>query len=109
MKPITIKQQIMLFTGSTFSNREFSKPGKHNNTRETGAARDELERACWAGMIFEILPELAINPFPSYKMHIWSIQSAEHCLLISQGTDPYPVEAVHSIDPPYFLTVTNFN
>lgn len=109
MKPITANQEIILFTGSTFSNREFSKPRKHNDCGETTSRRDELERACWAGIIFEMLPELTIDQLALCKMHIWDIHSADDFLLISQGTDPHPVEAIHSIDPPHFLTVTNFN
>jgi len=109
MKPITTNQEILLFTGTSFSSREFSKPGKDNNGLETGSSRDEFEKACWAGMLFEILPELTTDSFASGKTHIWNIYSAEHFLLISQGTDPYPVEDFFSIDPQLFVSGTQLN
>lgn len=109
MKPTITNQEILLFSGTSFSNREFSKTGKHSNRLETSSPRDELERACWAGMLFEMLPELTAYSLPGSKMFIWNIRSAEHFLLINQGTDPHPVEAVFSIDPQLFYTGANFN
>ena len=109
MKPITTNQEILLFTGTSFSSREFSKLDKHNDRLETNSSRDELERACWAGILFEMLPELTTYPFASCKMHIWNIHSAEHFLLISQGTDQNPIEDFFSIDPQLFLSRTQLN
>jgi hypothetical protein len=109
MKPIATNQEILLYIGSTFSNREFSKPGKQNNRLATDYPWEELERACWAGMLFELLPELSIDAFARNKTCIWNILSGEHSLLINQGTDPNPAEAVFSIDPRLFLTATGFN
>ena len=109
MKPITTNQEILLLTGTSFSNREFSKTGKHSNRLETSSSRDELERACWAGLLFEMLPELTTHPFTSTKMYIWSIHSAAHFLLIRQGADPNPVEELFSIDPQLFLPAARLN
>lgn len=109
MKLITTNQEVLLFTGSRFSNREFSRLDKPNNKLEANSFRDELERACWAGLLFEMLPELAIDSFARFKMYIWNIHSAEHFLLINQGTDPHPVDATLSIDPHFFLPVAHFN
>ena len=109
MKPITTNQEILLFTGTSFSSRKFSKTGKHNNRLDTGSSRDELERACWAGLLFEMLPELTTHHFTSCKMYIWNIHSAAHFLLIRQGTDPNPVEDFFSIDPQLFLPSTLLN
>ena len=109
MKPTTTNQEILLFTGTRFSSREFCRPDNYKIGPGTNSSQEELERACWAGLLFEMLPELTIDPFARCKMHIWNIHSAEHFLLISQGTDPYPGEAIFSIDPQYFLPATNFN
>jgi len=109
MKPTTTNQEILLFTGTSFSRHEFSKLRNYNNRPETDSSRDELERACWAGMLFEMLPELTIDSFATYKMYIWSIHPGERFLLINQGTDPHPVDAAFSIDPQLFLPATHLN
>lgn len=109
MKPTTTNQEILLITGSTFSNREFSEPGKYNNRLAAPSSIEELERACWAGMLFELLPELRIDTFSSSKMYIRNIHRAEYFLLINQGTTLHPAEAVFSIDPQLFLIATDFN
>jgi hypothetical protein len=108
MKPITTNQEILLFADTSFSKQEFCNKDSFN--KPTNLSRiEELERACWAGMLFEMLPELVAYSFPRCKMFIWNIQSAEHSLLISQGTDPHPVEATFSIDPHFFLPAAHFN
>ena len=68
MKPITTNQEILLITGSAFSNNEFSEPGKYNYRFAVPSSTNELERAFWAEMLFELLPELGINTF--YELSI---------------------------------------
>ena len=108
MKPIIINQEILLFSNTSFSKQEFCYKDSFN--KQANLSRiEELERACWAGMLFEMLPELTAYSFSRCKMIIWNIRSAEHSLLISQGTDQHPVEATFSIDPHFFDPAAHFN
>ena len=108
MKPENIHHEILLFTDNSFSQREFCSRDEKGSGRKLSPV-EELERACWAGMLFEMLPELTAYSLPGSKMFIWNIRSAERFLLINQGTDPHPVEAFFSIDPQLFYTGANFN
>jgi len=107
MNPNTANQEIMLFAGTSFSKREF-QPLDNNKRPEQSAQSEELERACWAGMLFEMLPELS-SPFEGSKTFIWSIYSANQFLLINQGTHPSTIENHLSIDPYSFLGDVMFN
>ena len=109
MKPITINQEILLFTNTSFSNRELSNPDTANNKPEINSYREELEKACWAGMLFEMLPELTVYSFSDCKMSIWNILTAGHFLLVNQGSYPIPIEKETSVDPHLFLHSLHFN
>jgi len=55
-------QEILLITGSSFYSRQFCKRDE-SDTRDDLLSMEELERACWNGMLHEILPELVGNYF----------------------------------------------
>ncbi len=100
MKPIIANQEIMLFAGTSFSKKEFHP--LENNKSKLNTQSEELESACWAGMLFEMLPELAL-PYEGSKTFIWSIYAANQFVLIHQGTQPSIIENHFSIDPYCFL------
>ena len=103
MKSKNTNQEILLFTGTSFSSRQFSI--KDNNEKEgtESTSIENLEKACWAGMLFEVLPELVGCPSADKKIFIWHILSAEHFLRISMGPYPALIENESSIDPYFFL------
>jgi hypothetical protein len=107
MKSITTNQEVLLFAGTNFSNREFCHLESFKRPDQKPQIA-ELERACWAGMLFELLPELA-SPFEGSKAFIWDIHSANHFVLITQGTQPYQIENAFSVDPHFFLAAAGFN
>ena len=109
MKPIITNQEILLFTNTCFSNRELCNLDTNNNTPETNSYREELEKACWAGMLFEMLPELTAYSTSGCKMFIWNILTAGHFILVNQGSYPHPVENETSVDPHLFLGSVQFN
>jgi len=69
MKPTSTNHEILLITRSTFSSRQFSDQGRHNNRIGVPSSTGELERAFWAELLFELLPQLGINTFTS-AVHI---------------------------------------
>jgi hypothetical protein len=107
MKPISTIQEILLFTGTSFSKREFSQLGNHKKP-DPKPQHAELEQACWSGILFEMLPELS-SLFAGSKAFIWDIHSFDHFLLVTQGTRPEPIDNAFSVDPHFFLTAAAFN
>lgn len=109
MNPIITNQEILLFTNTCFSNRELCNLDSNNNRPETNSYSEELEKACWAGMLFEMLPELTTYSISGCKMFIWNILTANNYLLVNQGSYPHPVENETSVDPHLFLGSVQFN
>lgn len=107
MKPIIANQEIMLFAGTSFSKREFCHLVKTKRP-EINSSIAELEQACWAGILFEMLPELS-SLFAGSKAFIWDIHATNHFVLINQGTRPQQVENAFSVDPHFFLAAARFN
>lgn len=106
MKPITINQEVLLFTGTSFSKSQLCEksqsPGK-----ELPGSSEQLQKACWAGMLFEMLPGLAeISPA---KTFVWEVIPSKTFIRVKSGTAPGPVENETSIDPYFLLPVKNFN
>lgn len=109
MKPITINQEILLFSESIFSRQEFCRKDDTSSSRVNYSFIEELERACWAGFLPELLPEMHLRSVAGYKMFVWNILTADHFLLVNQGTYPQPVEIETSVDPHLFLLSVHLN
>ena len=109
MKQITINQEILLFAGTSFSRQEFCNKDDSGNRPANYSLVKELEKACWAGMLCKLLPELTTDHFSSGKMFVWNVLNAEHFLLVNQGTYPCPVEIENSVDPHLFLLSLHLN
>jgi hypothetical protein len=101
MKPIAANQEIMLFSDTSFSQNDFC-PLESYQKQELNPRIVELEWACRAGRLFEMLPELS-TPFVGSKAFIWDIHSTNHFVLINQGTHPQQVDNVFSLDPYCFF------
>ena len=98
-----IQQEVLLLTGTTFSQRQLSeRDGKHesNDLPES----DKLEKALWDGLLDELLPEVITNK----KLHIWQIWDTEFSLQIELSEYPSR-EGWSSINPHYFLRTMKLN
>lgn len=109
MKPEITNQEIMLFIDSRFCSREFCSRDDKLQGLNLNLHREQLENACWAGMLFEMLPELTGCNRLANKTYIRDIHSAGHFLLVNQGCDPQPVNKPFSIDPYLFFDTVRSN
>ena len=106
MKPQTTNYEILLFTGTGFSNRKFSsKDDEKENGRQLSVI-EQLEKACWDGMLYEMFPEILGSFSAKCESFIWNIMSGKNFLHISIGPAPSVVENETSIDP-YFYSLSN--
>ena len=106
MKPITINQEVLLFTGTSFSKRPLCEkrqlPGNEPQT-----SSEKLQEACWSGLLFDTICELAGSA--PVKSFVWKVIPAKAFILVNIGTAPRPIETLTSIDPHVLLLVKNFN
>jgi hypothetical protein len=103
MKLQANNQEILLFTGTSFSNRPLCQKDTDDNEGRNYSAMEELEQACWDGMLNELLPELVGSSSNKNNNYIWNTMSGVHFLCISMGPCPMPVEKETSINPYAFL------
>jgi len=98
-----IQQEILLLTGTTFSQKQLSE-NDSNGERKNLSEIEKLEDACWNGLLNELLPEIITNK----KLFIWQIGNSEFSLHIELSRYP-SADAPFSINPYYFLTTTANN
>ena len=92
-----IQQEILLVTGTTFSQKQFNERDSKNESNNLSDI-EKLEKAIWDGLLDELLPEVITGK----KLHIWQIWDSEFSLQIELS--PYPrTEWRTSINPNYFL------
>ncbi|MES1216961.1 MAG: hypothetical protein ABUT20_15705 [Bacteroidota bacterium] len=99
MKTQTIHQEILLNASASFFNREFCLKDSNSSDTAGNPSIENLEKACWAGMLFELLPELAENPCSDCKTYLWRTLNGEHFLMINRGSYPALINKGSSIDP----------
>lgn len=109
MKPKTIHHEILLFTGTGFSKREFCEKDHKACNETTASVLEQLQKACWSGMLFEILPEIIDSPFQKSENFIWDIRPGKNFIRICIGPLPGMPESETCIDPYFFLSTKNFN
>lgn len=108
MEQQVTNQEILLITGSGFYNRQYYKRAD-GDTNTSLSSMEELEKACWDGMLHEMLPELVGNNPAQATSFIWNTASGMNFLCVNISSYPVPVDKKTSIDPYYFLGASNNN
>ena len=103
MKQQAIHQEILMFTGTGFSNRELREKSSNPEMGTNLSPAEKLEKACWDGLLYEMLPGIVECPSPKGMSYIWEITHGEKFIRISMGMYPQAVENQLSIDPYFFL------
>ena|SRR5690349_10966484 len=103
MEPQVINHEILLFTGSSFCSRKLCKRTGDDESPHDLSSMEELEKACWNGMLLEMLPELVGKSMQRRNNYIWRTASGVNFLCINMGCSPVAAEKQASIDPYFFL------
>lgn len=103
MEPQVINQEILLFTASSFCSRKFCKRSGDQESDSDRSPMEGLEKACWDGMLNEILPELFSNSVERGNSYIWNTASGVNFLCINLGIGSKTIGKQTSIDPYFFL------
>ena len=101
MKTDSTQQEILLVMGTSFSKREWSykDTDKKNNLTE----REQLEEACYNGLLEEMLPEVFMQMPQEKKLYLWDIKEGNSFIELELGEIPEEKENFFSIDPYSFL------
>ncbi len=101
MKTNSTHQEILLLTGTSFSSKEWSykDSDKKNNLTE----KEQLEEACYNGMLEQMLPEVFTKLTAKNRMYLWDIKQGNSFIELELGEAPEEKENYFSIDPYSFL------
>ena|SRR6266516_7903015 len=104
MKTNSTQLEILLMTGTTFSSRQCYQKDDEVNQHDL-TEREQLEEACWNGLLKQMLPEIYEQTIGDKKLYMWQIWEAGSFIEIELGELPEEKEKFFSIDPYTFLPV----
>jgi hypothetical protein len=101
------QQEVLLITGTTFSSSQLSK--KDESTPNNLTDIEQLEEACWNGLLQEMLPEIFDKNVVDKKSYLWQIKEGQSFLELEWAESPVEKDNFFSIDPYDFLKAENYN
>src|SRR4051812_30451779 len=107
MKTAIIKQEILLLI-APFSQKKLCEKDAPNGVRHQSYA-DQLEEACWNGLLDELLDSIIEKTTSGKRLCLWHIQQEKSFLQIELCDDPQFTERYLSIDPYSFLPMVYQN
>ncbi len=99
MKTTSTQQEILLLIGTNFSSRNCCENDDSKQNHLTKG--QQLEEACWNGLIQEMLPEICEKC--GNKLFLWETIVTNSFIGIELGELPQEKEKHFSIDPYSFL------
>jgi hypothetical protein len=96
-----IQQEIVLVTTTTFARREWCKIETSEPSHQTHT--EQLEEACWNGLLIEMLPEMMEQTASGKHLFLWHIRQGASLLKVELSEMPPKLEEHLSIDPAFFL------
>ncbi len=100
MEQFSTQQEILLSTDTEFAHRQWAD---QNNGTAGLSAREQLEKACWDGLLKEVIPELDITLNTNKKLWLWQIHETRSFLALDFYESPGPKDREASIDPYLFM------
>ena len=108
MKTNFAQQEILLMTGTSFSSRQWCEKNDQDNQNQL-TEKEQLEEACWNGLLPEMLPEIYGQTCGKTKLYLWEIREAVSFIEIELGELPTEKEKYFSIDPYSFLQMQSLS
>jgi hypothetical protein len=94
-----MQQEILLMTATSFVQRQ-----EYQNMDAASTAnltqKEQLEDACWKGMLQDMLPEILQKSANGKLLPLWQIRDAETFLELELGESPEANENYYSVYPP---------
>ena len=104
MKATSTQQEILLMTGTSFSNRQSQEKADSDKSRNL-SEKERLEEACWNGLLKEMLPEVFKEIDADKELYLWQIKEASSFIELVLAEFPEEKDRYLSLDPYAFLPV----
>ncbi len=107
MKTNSTQQEVLLMTGTSFSSRQWCEKTDQGQNNFTN--KEQLQNACWNGLLQEMLPEICKPTAENKNLYLWQITEAKSFIDLELGEVPEEIEKNHSINPYSFLPAQLFS
>jgi hypothetical protein len=97
MKTNSTQQEILIITGTSFSTREWCERTDEGQNQFT--EKEQLQNACWNGLVQEMLPEICTQTVDNQKLWLWQVTEAGSFIDLELGEIPAEIEKYHSVNP----------
>jgi hypothetical protein len=101
MKQTTHHHEILLIANTSLTHKQLSSTEENSRDKKLSAI-EELEKACWNGILHEMFPEILGSLYPKCESFLWQILTGKNFLYINIGASPVIAEHDSSIDPYFF-------
>ena len=108
MKPTVTQQELLLVTTCSLFKKQWCDRNEEQ-TNQHYSPVEELEEACWNGLLPEILPEITKTSISESHLSLWRISQGNRFLHIELSTAPAKFEAIFSIEPDVCLALIYCN
>lgn len=108
MIPHSNTREILLVTTTTFSKRQLSETNTKEKTCQPTPV-EQLEAACWNGLVNELLPEIMSKSVAGEKLFLWQIETGRSYLKLNLGASLPVFEKRYTLDPNIFLSSQQIN
>ena len=102
MKATTTQQEVLLMTGTGFSARQCCEKDESDH-KGLVSEQEQLEEACWNGLLPEILPEIFSSSSEDRPLYLWQIKEGNSFIELELGETPAEIKKESSINPYSFL------
>jgi hypothetical protein len=108
MEEQSTQQEVLLLTGTSFSARQ-GIDTEQTLSEQSADNNDQLEQACWNGMLPVMLPEICGNSLSDKPVYIWKIREGSAFLEVEISDIPRDIDAYYSLDPYAYAISRNYN
>ena len=103
-----VQAEVLLVTGTSFL--AATRINKDDNPASRLLSESEqLQEACWNGLLETMLPEVWIKPPNDGILYLWDIKEARYFLEVVLSEVPLPIDRQLSITPHSFLSFQHYN
>ena len=107
MKKSSIQIEVLLVAGTSLTMLDLCE--KESAKNGDLSVVEQLEQACWNGLLNELVPEFVLLPMAERKYFISQIRQGESLLQIQLSDSVIEMAAQRSIDPYLFLAPVRDN
>ncbi len=99
-----VQVEVLLMTGTSYLAGNWIKKDDNPTNRQLSEI-EQLQEACWNGLLERMLPEVLIKPSNDGVLFLWDVKEAQSFLELELSEIPMPVDRRQSITPsPFFVS-----